>query len=90
MLTVLRGDIVFTKGEIQFSILLPTDVLCLCVPVCSVARSPAIVKISDESIIITNMYLGKCGGGVLTTMLTTMLTMMLTMMIRHEEAVNCL
>ena len=54
MHTVLRGDIVFTKGEIQFSILLPTDVLCLCVPVCSVARSPAIVKISDESIIITN------------------------------------
>lgn len=53
MQTVLPGVIVFTKGEIQFSILLPTDWLRLPVPPCvptSDTRSPANVRTESLTI----------------------------------------
>ena len=54
MQTVLHGVIVFTKGEIQFSILLLTDLLRLPVPVWLRLRlsHPANVKTKSVTIVI--------------------------------------
>ena len=65
MQTVLPGVIVFTKGEIQFSILLPTDWLRLSVPLCvptSDTRSPANVRTESVTIGTNTGTSGKSGG----------------------------
>ena len=52
MQTVLHGVIVFTKGEIQFSILLLTDLLRLPVPVWLRLSHPANVKTKSVTIVM--------------------------------------